>query len=577
MKHYLTRCSQFIIILFVLLATVQPVFAAESYRDLYISISDAIMNSKQGNDTKAEKAVQSFEESWNKAGVKESKESKAVEQALDQAKSATTDDERLKTLTTLSKALTALEKAENPVDEKAERKTFLKTMTPELNRLETVMKEGNIDKLKAEYNHFNIFWNQKEKPVRSYDVAAYGQIETQISFMRITLADENPSMNDFQDQFNTLKKYITAFGNNKKVSATSNGTYSLQTLIDLIDDAKTQIDDKDYTKAASTVKKFITTWPNVEGDIRTKNASLYTKIESDMPIIASDLMKDAVDAKDINSQLDNFKQQIQLIQDDQSYSFWDSALILLREGLEALLIIIALVAFLKRSGNRHMEIWIYIGAGIGVAVSAVLAILMSTIFNSSTINTSREMIEGYVGLIAAAMMIGVGVWLHSKSNIKAWNAYIAKQINHAMSKQSVWAMAFISFLSVFREGAETLIFYMGIAPKMSTADFSLGIAIAIAILSVVAFLLLRVSGKIPIHRFFAVATIFIYILAFKIIGVSIHTLQLTDTLPSTVLNSVPVWAAIGFYPTVETIIGQVILLVLIALTIIYKKRKNNRL
>ena len=266
-----------------------------------------------------------------------------------------------------------------------------------------------------------------------------------------------------------------------------------------------------------------------------------------------------------------------MIQDDQSYSFWDSALILLREGLEALLIIIALVAFLKRSGNRHMEIWIYIGAGIGVAVSAVLAILMSTIFNSSTINTSREMIEGYVGLIAAAMMIGVGVWLHSKSNIKAWNAYIAKQINHAMSKQSVWAMAFISFLSVFREGAETLIFYMGIAPKMSTADFSLGIAIAIAILSVVAFLLLRVSGKIPIHRFFAVATIFIYILAFKIIGVSIHTLQLTDTLPSTVLNSVPVWAAIGFYPTVETIIGQVILLVLIALTIIYKKRKNNRL
>lgn len=292
-----------------------------------------------------------------------------------------------------------------------------------------------------------------------------------------------------------------------------------------------------------------------------------------MPVIASDLMKDSVKVEAIQKQLKDFKQQIQLVQGDQNYSMWDAALILLREGLEALLIILALVAFLKKSEQEHMAKWIYIGAGVGIGLSAVAAILMSTFFNSDTVASSREMIEGYIGLAAAAMMIGVGIWMHSKSSIKSWNAYISKQMNHAMSKQSVWAMAAISFLSVFREGAETLIFYAGIAPKMSTSQFALGIAIAVGILAVVAFVLLKVSDKIPVHRFFAVATVLIYVLAFKIIGVSIHTLQLTDRMSTSVISGLPVYPQIGFYPTWETIAGQFILLLLVVGTILFK-RKN---
>ena len=112
MKHYLIRCSQFLIILlFATLTTIHPVAAAESYSNLYISISDAIMNSKQGNDAKAKDAIRTFEESWQQANVKDSKEAKAVEQALEDTQTATTKEDRLKALTVLSRALTALEKA----------------------------------------------------------------------------------------------------------------------------------------------------------------------------------------------------------------------------------------------------------------------------------------------------------------------------------------------------------------------------------------------------------------------------------------------------------------------------------
>ncbi|MEG0450047.1 MAG: FTR1 family protein, partial [Lysinibacillus sp.] len=196
-----------------------------------------------------------------------------------------------------------------------------------------------------------------------------------------------------------------------------------------------------------------------------------------------------------------------------------------------------------------------------------------TIFNSATIDTNREVMEGYVGLLAATMMIGVGIWLHSKSSVTSWNRYISKQMGHAISSGSVVAMASISFLSVFREGAETLVFYAGIAPKMETSQFVLGIVVALVLLAIVTVVLLKASGKMPIHKFFAVATVLIYVLAFKIIGVSLHTLQLTNKISTTILEGMPVISFIGFYPTIETIVGQATLLVLVVVTIFYKKKQ----
>lgn len=575
MKHYLARFSSLLLIVSLVLMTVaRPVSAAPAndYSHFYISISDAIMNSKNDDQKKVDEAVSTFKKDWQDSKRKSTPAVDAVNDALTNVEEAKDHDSRLSALTELSKSISNLEKDENPVDEKAERAAFLKTMTPGLNKLEAGLKTKDSEKALEAYTDFNRFWTLNEKPIRKFDMGAYGHIEVQMSFLRMELANDKPNFNTLDDTFKTLKQGVVDFSNGKEVGTVKKG-YSLDSLIELIDEANQNIDDEKYADASANIKKFITIWPNVESDISTKNASLYSSIEGNMPVIASDLMKDSVKVEAIQKQLKDFKQQIQLVQGDQNYSMWDAALILLREGLEALLIILALVAFLKKSEQEHMAKWIYIGAGVGIGLSAVAAILMSTFFNSDTVASSREMIEGYIGLAAAAMMIGVGIWMHSKSSIKSWNAYISKQMNHAMSKQSVWAMAAISFLSVFREGAETLIFYAGIAPKMSTSQFALGIAIAVGILAVVAFVLLKVSDKIPVHRFFAVATVLIYVLAFKIIGVSIHTLQLTDRMSTSVISGLPVYPQIGFYPTWETIAGQFILLLLVVGTILFK-RKN---
>lgn len=550
-----------------------PVQAAQSYSHLYIAISDALMNTKQDKEAEAKQALEQFAIDWAKVSS-EQKEAKAkVDEILAQATEATSKDERLEALSALSNALRALEKLENPVDEAAQRAEFGQKFKPIMADFEKALASGDIQAIDEAYKDFNSKWNKNERPVREQSIAMYGQIETQMAFLRISISAEEPDVALMQSQFAALKQTIEDFVAGKETAEVVEGEYSLATLIAYIDEANDFVDAGDYQAASNKIREFITIWPSVEIEISTRNGSLYTKIESDMPIITSDLLKSNVDQQAITKQLNTFRTEIELVQGDSDYTIWDAALILLREGLEALLIILALVSFLNKSGQNKMRKWIYVGAFVGVLLSAVAAILMSTILNSATIDTNRELMEGYVGLIAAAMMIGVGIWLHSKSSVVSWNRYISKQMGNAISSGSIFAMAMISFLSVFREGAETLVFYAGIAPKMETSQFILGIVVALLILAVLAVVLFKASGKIPIHKFFAVATILIYVLAFKIIGVSLHTLQLTDNLSTTIVDGLPVISLMGFYPTVETIIGQSILLVLVATTMLYKKKQ----
>lgn len=570
MKHFLMRCS---IVIVLMLTLALPVQAAQSYSHLYIAISDALMNTKQDKEAEAKQALEQFAVDWAKVSS-EQKEAKAkVDEILAQATEATSKDERLEALSALSNALRALEKLENPVDEAAQRAEFGQKFKPIMADFEKALASGDIQAIDEAYKDFNSKWNKNERPVREQSIAMYGQIETQMAFLRISISAEEPDVALMQSQFADLKQTIEDFVAGKETADVVEGEYSLATLIAYIDEANDFLDAGDYQAASDKIREFITIWPSVEIEISTRNGSLYTKIESDMPMIASDLLKSNVDQQAITQQLNTFRTEIELIQGDSDYTIWDAALILLREGLEALLIILALVSFLNKSGQNKMRKWIYVGAFVGVLLSAIAAILMSTILNSATIDTNRELMEGYVGLVAAAMMIGVGIWLHSKSSVVSWNRYISKQMGNAISSGSIFAMAMISFLSVFREGAETLVFYAGIAPKMETSQFILGIVVALLILAVLAVVLFKASGKIPIHKFFAVATILIYVLAFKIIGVSLHTLQLTDNLSTTIVDGLPVISLIGFYPTVETIIGQSILLVLVAATVLYKKKQ----
>jgi high-affinity iron transporter len=134
------------------------------------------------------------------------------------------------------------------------------------------------------------------------------------------------------------------------------------------------------------------------------------------------------------------------------------------------------------------------------------------------------------------------------------------------------SFAVISFFSVFREGAETIIFYTGITPYISLQQLALGIVLAIGILAVIGFIIIHYSVKIPIRLFFKAAAILIYLLAFKIIGVSIHALQISNILSTSTVQSLPYIDWIGMYPTWETFLTQLLLIVIILFTTWFVKK-----
>jgi high-affinity iron transporter len=572
-KRFLQVCSLCLVIVLSSSMFGQAKAATSAYSDIYILISDGLISTKQGNEPAVQEAIDKIEAIWATVTSEQQQEKEAVDQALQGILDASTKEERIAAFKSFSKALKKLDTVENPVDEAAEREKFQTKFKPFMKQWEEAFAAGDMTAIHEAYKMLDVKWNQYEQPVRNQSIGLYGKIENQMAFMRIALSNEEPDVSLANSYYEEMKSYINKFINGEDIEVKTDETYSLQTLIDLIHDAIAAIDDEDFEAASASITEFIIIWPNVEIEVSTRNSSLYTELESQTPIIVSKLMQSSPNASDIKKELNEYKTELQLLQVDANYSIWDAALILLREGLEALLIIMVLVSFLKRSKQEKMTKWIYTGAGVGVVLSAVAAVALSFIFNALTAGSSREMIEGWVGLAAAVMMIGVGIWLHSKSNAKAWNNYLSKQLGNAISTGSVVAMASISFLSVFREGAETILFYAGIIPNMDMKDFILGIVVAIVILIVIGFGLFKLAFKIPLHYFFFVATVCIYVLAFKIIGTSIHTLQLTNIFPTTVIHGLPVISWIGFYPTVQTIIGQVVLLAIWAL-VSYKQKKK---
>lgn len=575
MKKLVILCS----LLLFLLSPMQlsAVQAEEDYGELFISVGDAMMKTKAEDWKAVETLIGQLNDDWKQVDPGKSKEAEKVDKALSEANKVLGKHEKesmLEALSEVSHALIAFEKEQNPVDEKQQRLEVKTAFMPILADLKTAIEKEDGEAAYAQYQTFLAAWNRKESIVREQSIPYYGQIETQMGFLRIALLQDEKNFDQIKGIYNKLESAVTGFAAGKELKA-ENNNYSLQTLVDLLGKADQSIDDNKPEEAVSVLQEFLTVWPSVEGDVRTRNGSLYTKLESDIPVIAGKLSSsDTNVVKEQQKKIKEYKQAVDLLQEKKNYTMWDAALIMLREGLEALLVVAALIAFLRKANASQHQRWIWLGALAGVVMSIVAAVFINIAFSAAAAGANREAIEGVTGILAVVMMIGVGVWLHQKSNMKAWNRYIEKQMGTALSTGSIISMAFVSFLSIFREGAETIIFYMGMAPSISTGKLLAGIVLALVILTVFAFLFIRYSAKIAVGPFFKIATILIYFLAFKILGVSIHALQLTGHIGTTQIQSLPIISWLGFYPTWETIAPQVVLLAIIAVTAIWIQKKE---
>lgn len=243
-------------------------------------------------------------------------------------------------------------------------------------------------------------------------------------------------------------------------------------------------------------------------------------------------------------------------------------LILIREGLEALLVVAAVITYLVKSGNKRFTKFIYLGVLAGLAGSGLIAVLFTFLFGGS--GPIQEISEGVCALIAMAMLLWTSNWMLNKSSVEAWNRYIRNKTEAAVaSAQSkmeagegvsfgmVVSLAMLSFLAVFREGAETVIFYESIySMSQDSRGMWIGGIAAAVVLLIIFFVLRFTSVKIPIGPFFLVTSILMAVLVVIFAGGGIHALIEGDLIEGTYLSNVPTNDWIGLYPYVECLVAQ---------------------
>lgn len=378
-------------------------------------------------------------------------------------------------------------------------------------------------------------------------------------YSTVTLGVQGTSMPAFQALSEherwSVAAYIAQFAASRAAS--------LERASRLLADAVAALKAADAGTAQSlAIQAYLDGFEPAEAALLAVDAALVRAIERDMMALRAAL-KPGADFQDVERRAAAIEAQLAQARAllggaglSPAAAFTSSFLILLREGLEAILVLAAIVAFVNKAGRR--DALPYVHAGWAGAVAAGLLTWAAAAYVVDVSGAGREITEGVTALVAAAMLVYVGYWLHDKSYAQQWAAFITAQVGSALARRTWWAMAAAAFLAVYREMFEIVLFYQAlwtqVAPHAGGALIG-GLIAAAAALAVIAWLVFRYSVRLPIGPFFAVTSILLAALAVVFAGQGVAALQEAGAMPVTPVAFVAL-PAIGVFPTAQTLAAQ---------------------
>ncbi|WP_425474521.1 cytochrome c/FTR1 family iron permease [Shewanella frigidimarina] len=285
------------------------------------------------------------------------------------------------------------------------------------------------------------------------------------------------------------------------------------------------------------VSAYLDGFELIENNLDAHDSSLRKSIESQL-LNFRNILKTAGQDNQVNQQLTSILAQLDqadTLLTGQSLSnnamFSAALIILLREGLEALLVIIALMTVLIKTERQDAIKFVHFGWISALAAGVLTWWAADNLISIS--GASRELMEGGAALLAALVLFYVGYWMHSKTQGSKWQSYIKNNVDRHLNTGTLWGLTGLAFISVYREVFETILFYqslltqaIGSASSNEQVSYLVyGLLAGMAILAVIAWLMMRYSVKLPLARFFAVSSYFMLILAFILAGKGISALQ----------------------------------------------------
>lgn len=317
----------------------------------------------------------------------------------------------------------------------------------------------------------------------------------------------------------------------------------------------------------------------VEPALAAKDNALFQDIEKTMGLFRGAIGAGKTDeAHAIEARLQTLLTEAQgalgRANDDPMSVFAGALTILLREGLEALLVVVAMLAFLKKA-ERH-DVVPYVHAGWIAALAAGGATWMVATYLVDVSGASRELTEGFSALFAAVVLLAVGIWMHQKSMAGRWQAYVKQKLSAALNKRSAATMLFVlSFVTVYREVFETVLFYAALWADGNGIYLLAGLGCGIALLAIIALVLLRTSARLPISQFFAASSALVALLAVVLTGKGVAALQKAGIFHTTPLT-MPSIDVLGIYPSLQTIVAQIAIVLVIVASVMFNARMQQK-
>jgi high-affinity iron transporter len=298
----------------------------------------------------------------------------------------------------------------------------------------------------------------------------------------------------------------------------------------------------------------------LEPSLKAHDNALMVRIEQAMVDFRSAIAKGASaealreQATRLGALFDQAERALAPEQADSGATFAAAFTILLREGLEALLVVVAMIAFLHKAGRSEVVAWVHAGWVAALAAGGLTWVAATYLVSIS--GASRELTEGFGSLLAAVVLVSVGLWMHGKAQADAWQRYVREKLSRALSARSAWLLLLLAFVVVYREVFETILFFIALWSEDSRLAVLAGGATGVGGLAIIAWALLRYSRRLPVTQFFSLSSILIAVLAVVLAGKGVAALQeagLVDTWP---ILGVPRIELLGVYPTREGVLVQ---------------------
>jgi high-affinity iron transporter len=318
----------------------------------------------------------------------------------------------------------------------------------------------------------------------------------------------------------------------------------------------------------------------VEPLLRARDPGLVARVEAAMAGLRGDIgsARDVARVRDRVAELDRLFDETEAAlapeESSAASTFLGAFTILLREGLEALLIVVAMLAFLRKADRTEMVRPVHYGWV--VALAAGFATWWAATHFISVSGASRELTEGFGSILAALILLFVGIWMHGKAQADEWQRYIRAKVGQALSRKSAWFLFLLSFVAVYREVFETILFFAALSAEGRTGALVGGALAGLGVLAVIAIVMFRFSRRLPIGKFFAYSSALIAVLAVVLAGKGVAAIQEAGWLGVTPVAGAPRLDILGLHPTAEGLAAQALTLVVLLLGFGWNRRESRR-